>query len=380
VHLDLPEDVGRQAATDDLVVLPRPEPLPPFPQEAIETLGQALQAANRPLLVIGMSLARSRHPERLTAFLERQGMPYVSTLHAKGCLPESHPLYGGVIGRARRTDVLALIRQADLVVAVGYDPIEINYEEWVGDIPIAHLDTEEAETDPRLQFVVNEGGDLDDAIERLVALPPGAHRWTEAELTAHRSRLEANLRPPTDGFAPHQALDLLRAKLPDTGILAYDVGAHTHQIATQWRTDRRGTMVATNGWSSMGFGIPATYAAKLAYPERQVVGVVGDGCFEMTAGELAVGRRLNLAAPVVVLNDGWLTLLRIKQDHKAYERSGVDLGGRVPSPPHYFGVPVRPAMTPAEFEAALDWAFDLDGPSVIEAFVEPEPYSQTVYD
>jgi acetolactate synthase-1/2/3 large subunit len=380
VHLDLPEDIGRQRATDGLAVLPEPEPLPPIPQAAFETLGKALRTASRPLLVIGMSLTRSRHPERLTELLARQGMPYVSTLHAKGCLPESHPLYGGVIGRARRTDVQALVRQADLIVGVGYDPIEINYEEWVGEIPIAHLDTEQAETDPRLHFVVNEGGDLDDAIERLVALPPGAHSWTEAELASHRSRLEANLRPPTEGFAPHQALDLLRAKLPDTGILAYDVGAHTHQIATQWRTDRRGTMVATNGWSSMGFGIPATYAAKLVHPDRAVVGVVGDGCFEMTAGELAVGRRLNLAAPIVVLNDGWLTLLRIKQDHKAYERSGVDLGARVPSPAHYFGVPVRSAMTPAEFEAVVDWALDLDGPSVIEAFVEPEPYSQTVYD
>ena len=175
-------------------------------------------------------------------------------------------------------------------------------------------------------------------------------------------------------------MDVLRNKLPPDGILAYDVGAHTHQIATQWRTDEPRTLLATNGWSSMGYGMPAAYAAKLVFPERAVVCVVGDGGFQMTAGELALARRLRLAVPIIVLNDGWLGLMKVKQERKNYRLSGVHLGDPVDSPPHYFGVPCRPAKNPEAFSGALDWAFSLTGPSVIEAFIDVEPYSQTVFD
>ena len=204
--------------------------------------------------------------------------------------------------------------------------------------------------------------------------------WSSAEFAAHRAALDNALRPESRSLGPHEVLDVLRAKLPADGILAYDVGAHTHQIATQWRTDRPRTCISTNGWSSMGFGMPAAYAAKLVHPDRLVVGVVGDGCFQMTAGELATARRLNLAVPIVVLNDGWLGLIKVKQERKAYGLSGVYLGDPPPSPPHYFGVPCRPARDADELSRALDWGLNLDGPSVIEAFVDVEPYSQTVYD
>ena len=130
----------------------------------------------------------------------------------------------------------------------------------------------------------------------------------------------------------------------------------------------------------MGYGIPAAYAAKLVNPDLSVVSVVGDGCFAMTAGELTVGRRLNLAVPVIVLNDGWLSLIKVKQERRGLENSGVRVGEPPESPAHYFGVPVRGAHTPDELSAALDWAFAQEGPSVVEAFIDAAPYSQTVYD
>ena len=130
----------------------------------------------------------------------------------------------------------------------------------------------------------------------------------------------------------------------------------------------------------MGYGIPAAYAAKLVSPGQTVVGVVGDGCFQMTAGELTVGRRLGLQVPIVVLNDGWLSLLKVKQEHRHYPYSAVHLGEPPPSPEHYFGVPCRGARTEDELADALNWALQLGGPSVVEAFVDPASYSVTVYD
>jgi acetolactate synthase-1/2/3 large subunit len=331
-------------------------------------------------VVTGLSLTRSCATDSLLRFVEQQRMPFVSTLHAKGWLPESHPLWAGVLGRARRTDVQAFINRADLILAVGYDPVEINYEEWIGGIELIHVDTERADVGPEVCTLLDAAGDLDNAIERLAALPSVANDWSTEELAMHRQKLDQALRPELGRFGPHHVLDVLRSRLPADGILAYDVGAHTHQIATQWRTDCPGTCISTNGWSSMGYGMPAAYAARLVYPDRPVVAVVGDGCFRMTVGELDVARRLGLAVPVIVLNDGWLGLMKVKQERRGFPLSGVRLGEPPPSPPHYFGVPCRPATTQPEFEAALDWALHLGAPSVIEAFIDVEPYSLTVYD
>jgi acetolactate synthase-1/2/3 large subunit len=207
-----------------------------------------------------------------------------------------------------------------------------------------------------------------------------ANDWSPTDFEAHRAALDRALRPDCDGLAPHHLIDVVRDSLAADGILAYDVGAHTHQIATQWRTDRPRTCLATNGWSSMGFGMPAAYAAKLVHPDRAVLGIVGDGCFQMTVGELPTARRLNLAVPIVVLNDGWLGLMKVKQERRAYGLHGINLGEPPPSPPHYFGVPCRSARTADELRRAVEWGLRLDGPSVIEAFVDVDPYSQTVFD
>src|SRR5262245_31992642 len=380
VHLDLPEDVAQAPALESAGDVKRSTKIP-VSKSLAGAVSQALKTAERPLLITGLTFTRSAGPEVLLQFIERQNIPFVTTLHGKGFLPESHPNWAGVIGRARRTDVKKFTDRADVVIAVGYDPIEINYEEWVKPrTPIIHISSEAAETGKDLNLIWNEACDLDAAIRALSAIEPTANHWSAPEFRAQRNDLDRALRPAASGFAPFEALDVLRRKLPEDGILAYDVGAHTHQIASQWRTDRPRTLLATNGWSSMGYGMPAAFAAKLVFPDRRIVTVVGDGGFQMTVGELALARRLNLAVPTIVLNDGWLGLMKVKQERKSYQLSGVHLGEPVESPPHYFGVPCRPAKDVKAFEDALDWAFGLTGPSVIEAFIDVEPYSQTVFD
>jgi acetolactate synthase-1/2/3 large subunit len=214
----------------------------------------------------------------------------------------------------------------------------------------------------------------------LSAIPAIANQWSIDPVRAHRAGFDRALRPRRESFVAHQALDILREMLPADGILAYDVGAHTHQIASQWRTDRPRTLLATNGWSSMGYAMPSAFAAKLVHPDRAVACVVGDGGFQMTAGELALARRLNLAVPVIVLNDGWLGLMKVKQEKRNYPLSGVCLGAPPESPAHYFGVPCRAAKSTGEFCQAVGWAMALGGPSVIEAFIDADGYSPTVFD
>jgi acetolactate synthase-1/2/3 large subunit len=158
-----------------------------------------------------------------------------------------------------------------------------------------------------------------------------------------------------------------------------DVGAHTHLIGQKWRTPAPGLQIMTNGWSTMGFGIPAAIAAKLCRPERAVCAVVGDGGFLMTAGELATALRYNVKIVVVLLTDNDLALIRIKQEKKGYPIYGTPVRSRgTIGADSIFGVPVLRAETEAQLRAAFDQAFKADGPVVVEALVDSREYDGLV--
>ena len=382
VHLDLPEDVALAEAVESPALALAPPGLPAAPGAALAHAAMLLGAAQRPLVVIGASAMRMRDASALRAFVERHAIPFMSTTMAKGMIAEDHPLSLGCIERARRQLQRALIRESDLVIGLGYDTIEVEYEAWVGSVPLLHLGIERADIDANVRLAGEVVGDLDDAVTRLAALPAVRNTWPADLPRRHRDAFARALRPASARFAPHQAIDAVRRLLPREGVLAFDVGAHTHQIAAQWSAYAPRTFLITNGWSSMGFGIPAALAAKLARPELPVVCVIGDGCFQMTCGEVAVAARQRLAIPFVVLDDRSLSLIKVKQERRdlPYYGTAVSPDDYREPPAHYFGVRAVGARSAADFERELRQALAADGPTVIEAVVDPAHYSATVFD
>lgn len=382
VHVDLPEDVALAPATEEAPPILEGRRLRPAPEAAIQGAAALLGRARRPVAVLGASAMRLARPDRLREVVERHRLPFASTTMAKGLIDEDHPLSLGCIERARRQVQRELLRGADLVVGLGYDVVEVEYEAWIDRAPLLSVDVDPVDADPSARVAHQVIGDLDASLERLARLPAGPSEWTDEVVARHRARFQAALRPAAGGFAPHQAIDAVRAALPRRGVLAFDVGAHTHQIASQWTAHEPRTFLITNGWSSMGFGLPAAIAAGLARTDRPVVAVVGDGCFQMTCGEVAVARRLGLPLPIVVLDDGWLSLIQVKQQRRRLPVHGTELGrGELPEPPaHCFGVPVVAARTPEALEKAVREALRTDHPTVIEARVDPAHYAVTVYD
>jgi acetolactate synthase-1/2/3 large subunit len=400
VHLDLPEDVALAAAQESV---PR-ESIAGADAPGAARSGQSdrsdngidraatlLRNAKRPVAVIGANAMRLPQPGSLRALVERHGIPFATTTMAKGLIDETHPLSIGCIERARRQLQRGFIREhADLIIGLGYDTVEVEYEAWIGDVPLLHVDVERADVDSSVRIVHEVVGPLAQSIPALAGLDPIPNAWTRqagddgvhiAEVDAHRSAFQRSLRPAGDRFSPHEAIDVVRRVLPHEGVLAFDVGAHTHQIASQWTAYGPRTFLITNGWSSMGFGLPAAIAAKLARPDLPVVCIVGDGCFQMTCGELAVAKRERLAIPFVVLDDGWLSLIKVKQERRSLPYYGTALPAETRQPPaHYFGVPVMTGENAADHEHALVSALAMDGPNVIHIGVDPAHYSETVYD
>jgi acetolactate synthase-1/2/3 large subunit len=380
VHIGLPSNLGTMTAGE------KPYQLEPFQQPGaadlavLDRLVAAFSAARKPVLAVGLSAVRAGVQALLLRIAEHHGIPVVLTPMAKGMVPEDHPCYAGVLFHALSNHVAETHRQADLVIGVGYDPVEFNYEDWLPDAPLVHIDTRPADLDKsRYRLECDVVGDLRAALKRLAELPPQENDWDLGALAERRRRMFESLQPRQGSFAPTAALTILRETLPPNGILTSDVGAHLHLIGQLWQTPAPGSLLMTNGWSSMGFGIPAAIAAKLCLPDRPVACVVGDGGFLMMVGEMATAKRLGVSVVFVLLTDHSLELIRIKQERKNYESYGTPLhGDGYDSAQTFFGVPVLQAHDAASYRSALAEAFAAGGPVIVEAFVDPKEYGELV--
>jgi acetolactate synthase-1/2/3 large subunit len=382
VHLDLPEDVAL-APTNEAVPAPgKPSKIAAASDADITRAGELIAAAKRPIAVLGSSAMRFGDLSLPRKLIARHNLPFATTTMAKGLIDEDHPLSLGCIERACRQVQRRFLRSADLIVGLGYDTVEVEYEAWIGDVPLLQIDIEPADIAPSVNLVHQVTGDLDSSLARLAACPPATNIWAAAMLAGHRRAFQTALRPSGNAFTAHAAIDAVRRALPREGLLSFDVGAHTHQIASQWTAHAPKSFLITNGWSSMGFGLPGAIAAKLARPDLPVICLIGDGCFQMTCGEVAVAKRLGLTLPIVVLDDRWLALIKVKQIRRQFPLYGTELQTEEyhEPPAHYFGVPAVGVANPDALEAAVKKALAAKGPTVIEAVVDSEHYVETVYD
>ena len=381
VHVGLPQGMSAEAVEAQAIGAVEADPLPMPDPAATDALVAAFAAAERPVLAIGLGAVHAGVQDRIAALAERFGLPVLLTPMAKGMIAEDHPNYAGVLFHALSDMVGQTHAEADLVVAIGYDPIEFNYESWMKDgLALASVDVAPVDIDRDKHPVAAEVvGAIAPALDALLALPAANKRWDLAALADRKAAMFAKLAGRDGAFAPCAALDVLRDVLPDNGIMTCDVGAHTHLIGQHWRTPKPGTQIMTNGWSAMGFGLPAAIAAKLCRPDTPVCCVLGDGGFLMTAGELATAVREKLPLVIVIFTDNDLALIRIKQEKKSNPIYGTPvraegtIGG-----PSLFGVPVTVARDPAEFRAALVAGFAADGPVIVEALLDSREYDGLV--
>ncbi|MCC7274486.1 MAG: thiamine pyrophosphate-binding protein [Alphaproteobacteria bacterium] len=381
VHVGLPTGLSAETAAPSGGAFKAPAGPKPAPADRIEKAGKLFDAARKPVLAVGLGAARAGVGAEIVALADKYQVPVILTPMAKGLLPETHPCYAGVVFHALSDIVGQTHAQADLVVAIGYDPVEFNYESWMPKAPLVSFDTEPADIDTKeYDLACDVVGDIAASLKALLARQTPAKQWDLAALADRRETMFAKLKGATSGpFGPRAALDVLREVLPQNGIMTCDVGAHTHLIGQHWRTPAPGLQIMTNGWSTMGFGVPAAIGAKLAKPDVPVCAVVGDGGFLMTVGELATAVRYNVKIVVVLLTDNDLALIRIKQEKKGKPIYGTPVrdGGKV-GEANLFGVPVRTAEDPATFRRLLEEAFAADGPVVVEARVDSREYDGLV--
>ncbi len=382
VHVGLPLGMGLLDNPDEperSLNIPR---IPEVDDSVLDKAASVLSKSKKPVVALGISAVRSGIRDLLIEFVEKCNIPVVLTPMAKGMLPEDHACYAGVLNHALGPLVGVTHQQADLIVGIGFDPVELNYEDWIPNVPVVHIDTTPADLDLKnFTLACDVVGELNASIKRLMTRIEGKTEWNMEELVERKEKMFFELTEEHNHFGPVTVLNGLRETLPQDGIMTCDVGAHLHLIGQHWKTATPECQLMTNGCSSMGFAIPTAIAAKLCAPEREVCCVVGDGGYYMMAGEMATALRNNLHVVFVVIMDASLSLIRIKQKNKKHDEYGVELfetPQKHGTPSSLFGVPVLGVNDKGQYSQALKTAFSADGPIIIEALVDTKDYDNLV--
>jgi acetolactate synthase I/II/III large subunit len=379
VHLTVAGDTSKQVAGDDQVLaLPmgasartiEVAKVPGAPDP--ETL---LSAAKRPVVLAGIGAVRAGATESLVRFAETLSVPVVVSPMAKGVFPESHELFAGVLDMACNQVLWDFLASADLIVAAGFDAVEL-IKPWTVKAPVLHIDAL-ANTDQIYASDVECLGNVGAVLDWLSDGWTGEPRWSDAAVTEHRNALRsAYYAGRVDGsLNPTDVVDTVRAAMPPSTIATCDVGSHKLLIGQGWRTDSPRELLMTNGLSSMGFGVPAAIAARLARPDRPVVAMVGDGGFAMTATEIRLASARGLGMVFVVFVDGSLNRIELKQMAQSYPSTATRIEDmdlvRFAEAAHCDGVRVEDV---GGLEKALSDVESLTRPLVIEAQVDPSQY------
>lgn len=376
VHIGLPSDQALNIISDAGTVLKdkeKPERLHMDPE-----IVDLLKYARKPILVLGLTASRSGMREEIIDFLESCPMPVILTPMAKGLVHEEHRSYCGVLFHASSDKLNSVINEADLVIGLGYDPVEYNYEDWMPDIPLLHFNTVLTDM-PAGMMVKQVSGNLEGLTEMIKPVIDRTLDWDFEEIAACRNEIKSVFDDSAVSFGPSKVLKIMQETLPVNSILCLDVGSHIHLFGQYWKTASPGQLLMTNGWSGMGFGIPAAMAAALNKPGVPVACVTGDGGFLMMCGEMVTARRLELGIVFIVLCDKELNLIKIKEQRKGLENIGVDLyEGSLIGEKTFLGVPVKTCDNDEALGGILSGIYPLEGPVIIEVNIDPSEYNNLI--
>lgn len=372
VHIALPSDVA-------IADYESRQPANSTPTEAgaasvdarTEEIAARIEKAERPLVLIGLAATPATAPA-IRALIDKLEAPFMLTPKAKGIADDSHALFAGVAsGMAIDKDIVETIRTADLVVGLGFDPVECD-KTWFANVPMVALDNASmTEGDYRPLEAI---GDLGVLIARLADAITDPKPWP-AELLEERRRA-INRQPPEPGaLSPLGLLGELRTVFPRDGVVTCDVGSHKLVIGQFWRCSEPGTFLMSNGLSGMGFGIPAAIAAQLVSPEKPVLAMVGDGGMLMMVHDLALIRELALPVIIVVFVDRSLSLIRLSAERRGFSPYGVDF-----TPPDFvriaqaFGIAGQRATSIASARACVETALKKRIPFLLEVPIDYREY------
>jgi acetolactate synthase-1/2/3 large subunit len=329
-HLEFPEDVADEQT--DSTPLPRSLARRPTAEsKAVRAAVRALEEAKCPVLVIGAGANRKLTGRMLLQFVEKTGIPFLTTQLGKGVIDEMHPKFLGCAALSAGDFVHRAIEDADVIVNIGHDVIEKPpFFMKRGGATVIHVSTRSAEVDPVYFPQIEVLGDIANAIWQMKEDIVPAAKWSFDHMCAYRAAEVAHT-ASMDGDArfpifPAHLVKKVREAMPTDGIICLDNGVYKIWFARNYPARQQNTVLLDNALATMGAGLPSAMASAMVYPDRKVMAICGDGGFMMNSQEMETAVRLGLNITVLILNDGSYGMIRWKQANMGFSDWGLTYG------------------------------------------------------
>ncbi len=375
-HVSIPKDLfGRDCAARVIGPEPYLGTPPTAATGALSTARGMMQAARKPLILVGQGGRNARRS--IMALAERWGAGLIHSMPAKGVISWQHPLALGGLGAGGTESAHHALNEADLLLMLGCNWWPQGYVPT--EIPIIKVDKVPANIGGKAPVQCGIAGDIGEVVPALERALEGLSKtavnaWTERLASLKREwerqlvREVAQVGPP---LSPQCVVRALEQALPSNAIVTLDTGDHTVWFNRIFGGDHHDLLVSGN-WRSLGFGLPAALAAKLAEPTRQVAAFVGDGGLQSLLGELVTAAELDIPVLIVVVNNGGMAI-----EHNRAVASGLSPLGTTPRNPDFValargcGVTATKAVTLSDLQDGLAKAVGHSGPFLVEVITAP---------
>lgn len=335
VHLELPQDIAKMQS--DIKPIKTQQVFRSRPnEELIEKAANLILESKTPILLVGNGCIRGRASLYVRKFVEKTGICSMNTFMAKGVISDKSDRHLHTIGIREADHASIAMREADLVIAIGYDLVEYSPKHWNGslDKKIIHIDFTPAESDTYYPPTIEIAADIEytmyailEEIERIRKQdeteeekqrqyriphsdPPELFKTIKREIVWRLERYKNDFSYP---IKPEKLVLDVRDALDESDIVISDVGVHKLWIAKTYNTYTPNTCIVPNGFCSMGFALPAAIAAQLVDPSHKIVAMCGDGGFLMNVQEIETAVRLRLPIIVIVWCDYDYGMISLKQ-------------------------------------------------------------------
>ncbi|MFC4700464.1 acetolactate synthase large subunit [Glaciecola siphonariae] len=327
-HIELPEDIAAEDTSAPLLT-PSTVRRPIAEYKAISGAIEMIEQAKSPVLLIGAAANRKLTAKMLGQFIDKTGIPFITTQMGKGVIDESHHLFMGNTALSSGDFVHRAIERADLIINVGHDVVEKPpFFMHVGGQKVMHINFETAAVDPVYFPQLEVVGDIANSIWQIKeSIKPQTH-WklkfyedVNEAYTKHRCAAEQDDRFP---ILPERLVKEVREAMPKDGIVTLDNGVYKIWFARNYPANFPNTLLLDNALATMGAGLPSAMAAKLVHPDKPVITVCGDGGFMMNSQEIETAVRLKLHIVILILRDDAYGMIKWKQSNMGFDNYGLD--------------------------------------------------------
>ena len=353
----------------------------------VEAAARALAAAERPVIYAGGGIIAGEASAELTQLSEVTGIPVNTTLMGLGGFPGTHPLFVGMPGMHGIAAATYAFQASDAILAVGvrFDERVLStvMSEWAPNARIIHIDVDPAEISKNRAAHIGIAGQAAPALAAITAAyqalperhdPARRAAWVD-KIAGWKRQHPYQVDEDPGTIQPQQVIQSLYRITRGGAVICTDVGQHQMWAAQHYLFDRPRRWITSGGLGTMGFGLPAAIGAQVALPDELVIDIAGDGSFEMTLQELSTAQMYGLPVKVVILNNGYLGMVRQWQElfwegryaGTSFEPFQPSFAGIAAA----YGIPGTTVHDPSELDDALAEALASDGPALVDVHVNP---------